>query len=172
MSVPFRPTEVDVAGLQIGKTYYFKSKIYNRILYKGVLQSKDLKSGHKTLVFKNVVYVNFNHHVKDKTLCFNKYNNPLSKINKDEMIHDLNDPISYSDQYRYFTSSNDEIKEALFIRLLFEMLDNCVKVSTEPQHSEVGSLILSFCGTNTPNLGGKKSRRRNRKSRRKTRSRK
>jgi hypothetical protein len=171
MSVPFRPTEVDVEGLQIGKTYYFKSKIYNRILYKGVLQSKKLEPGHKTLVFENVVYVNFND-VKDKTLRFNKYNNPLSKINKDKMIHDLNDPISYSDQYRYFTSSNDEIKEALFIRLLIEMLDKCVKVSTEPQHSEVGSLISSFCGTNTPNLGGKKSRRRNRKSRRKTRSRK
>jgi hypothetical protein len=169
MSVPFRPTEVDVEDLATGKTYYFKSHPYNGILYKGVLQSNNLEPGHKTLVFKNVVYVNFNH-VKDKTLRFNKYNNPLSKINKDVMIHDLNETSLY--KYIYFTSSNDKIKEDLFIRLLIEMLDKCVKVSTEPQHSEVGSLILSFCGTNTPNLGGKKSRRRNRKSRRKTRSRK
>jgi hypothetical protein len=161
-----KPTEVDVEDLATGKTYYFKSHPYNGILYKGVLQSNNLEPGHKHLEFTNVVNVN---HVKDKTLHFKKYNNPISK-RKDVMIHDLNETSLY--KYRYFTSSNDKIKEDLHKRLQEEMLDKCLKESHKPQHSEVGSLILSFCGTNTPNLGGKKSRRRNRKSRRKTRSRK
>ena len=165
------PTEVDVKDLVIGKTYYFKSKIYNGILYKGVLNSiNEIDGGNKLLVFKEVVWVR----PKDKPLHFKPYINPLSKINNHEMIHELNQITQHIaiDKYIYFTSLNDAIKEDLIQRLQEELLDNCLKESHEPQHSEVGSLISSFCGINTPKRGGKKSRRRNRKSRRKTKSRK
>lgn len=160
------PTEVDVKDLATGTTYYFKSHPYNGILYKGVLQSKNLETGDKHLEFTNVVMFN---HVKDKPLHFKEYKNPISK-RKDVMIHDLNETSLY--KYIYFTSLNDAIKEDLIQRLQKELLDKCLKESHEPEHSEVGSLISSFCGNNTPKRGGKKSRRRNRKSRRKTKSRK
>ena len=162
------PTEVDVKDLATGTTYYFKSKIYNGILYKGRLQSiNETSGGYKWLVFKEVELLNLN----VKPLHFESYINPLSKINKDEMIHDLN-KITQDIEYIYFTSLNDKIKEDVTKRSLEEILDKHFKESTEPQHSEVGSLISSFCGINTPKRGGKKSRRRNRKSRRKTKSRK
>jgi hypothetical protein len=157
------PKKIPIDELEIGHQYYFKSIPYDRQMYKGTVTKKIENNGIVgEVIFDNVLVRNA--FLKDPK--FEPYISPITKKNS-QMLHQ----VMSSTIYEYYIASKDEIMIKLQRRLLHEALEQHFRESPDPRYGEVGTLISSFCGLPS-STGGGKSRRRNRKSNRKTRSRK
>jgi hypothetical protein len=158
-----KPSRVSIHDLVIGQQYYFKSIPYDRILYKGILENiTKTRDEISSITFKDVQ--SRNAFDKDGP-TFKPYSNPNYRDHT-KITHTVGPWSQY--KFEYFTASADKI----IADSIDKVLETNYKESVNQQHSEVEKLIKSYSGVASYERKGGKSKRRNRKSRRKTKSRK